>query len=351
MSAPSPQLQPPSRGRAFAESFLLGGVAAGVSKTSAAPLERVKLLLQTQAALQRAGRLARPYGGALDCARRVVQHEGVTALWRGNAWGVARYFPTQVRASARRASARRWHACMGAWPRRTQALNFSLHDEFQRRWHFDRKRDGAAKWMLGNVAAGGAAGAASLVVVYPLDLARTLRATDNVPEAATHTQPRRVSGVFHSGWDVFRVAMAADGVAGLYRGFAVALASIALYRACYFGGYHSLKPLLPPANGGGDGERAPTFAASFALGWLVTAAAGTAAYPLDTLRRRLMLTAGAPRPSAAAPHRMSAMACATALYRLEGGVAAFFRGAGVNVLRAVAGAGALAGYDALRARL
>ena len=32
----------------FAENFLLSGVAAGVSKTAAAPIERVKLLVQNQ---------------------------------------------------------------------------------------------------------------------------------------------------------------------------------------------------------------------------------------------------------------------------------------------------------------
>ena len=37
----------------FAENFMLSGVAAGVSKTAAAPIERVKLLVQNQV-----GRLA-----------------------------------------------------------------------------------------------------------------------------------------------------------------------------------------------------------------------------------------------------------------------------------------------------
>ena len=32
----------------FLESFMLSGVAAGVSKTAAAPIERVKLLVQNQ---------------------------------------------------------------------------------------------------------------------------------------------------------------------------------------------------------------------------------------------------------------------------------------------------------------
>ena len=35
----------------FVENFMLAGVAAGVSKTAAAPIERVKLLVQNQVGL------------------------------------------------------------------------------------------------------------------------------------------------------------------------------------------------------------------------------------------------------------------------------------------------------------
>ena len=37
----------------FVENFMLAGVAAGVSKTAAAPIERVKLLVQNQVGLLR----------------------------------------------------------------------------------------------------------------------------------------------------------------------------------------------------------------------------------------------------------------------------------------------------------
>ena len=47
----------------FAENFLLSGVAAGVSKTGAAPIERVKLLVQNQAEMIKQGTLDRPYNG------------------------------------------------------------------------------------------------------------------------------------------------------------------------------------------------------------------------------------------------------------------------------------------------
>ena len=76
--------------------FLMGGVSAAVAKTAAAPIERVKLLIQNQDEMIKSGRLSEPYKGILDCFKRTMKDEGVVALWRGNTANVIRYFPTQV---------------------------------------------------------------------------------------------------------------------------------------------------------------------------------------------------------------------------------------------------------------
>ena len=68
----------------FAENFMLSGVAAAVSKTAAAPIERVKLLVQNQAEMIKQGRLDRPYTGVMDCVKRTLASEGVIPFWRGN---------------------------------------------------------------------------------------------------------------------------------------------------------------------------------------------------------------------------------------------------------------------------
>lgn len=80
----------------FLIDFLMGGVSAAVSKTAAAPIERVKLLIQNQDEMIKAGRLSEPYKGISDCFGRTIKDEGVIALWRGNTANVIRYFPTQV---------------------------------------------------------------------------------------------------------------------------------------------------------------------------------------------------------------------------------------------------------------
>merc|ERR1712216_1082446 len=75
---------------AIAKDWLAGGTAAGVSKTIVAPIERVKLLIQTQDANPRiaSGEIPR-YTGILNCFTRVSKEQGVGAFWRGNMANVA----------------------------------------------------------------------------------------------------------------------------------------------------------------------------------------------------------------------------------------------------------------------
>jgi len=288
----------------FIVDFMMGGVSAAVSKTVAAPIERVKLLIQNQDEMIKSGRLTERYQGISDCFKRVVAEEGGMSLWRGNTANVLRYFPTQ-------------------------ALNFAFKDYFKRMFNFKIERDGYWAWFAGNLASGGMAGACSLLFVYSLDYARTRLANDS--KSAKKGGERQFNGL----WDVYRKTLASDGIAGLYRGFCISAVGIVIYRGLYFGLYDSVKPMVNTTFGG------ETFLGSFVLGWGVTNLAGLASYPLDTIRRRMMMTSGE------AVKYSSSFACGTQIVAQEG-VTSLFKGAGANVLRAVAGAGALAGYDYLQ---
>lgn len=72
------------------------GVAGAVAKTVTAPIERVKLVIQTQDANARiiSGEVQR-YRGILSTFRRIALEQGIAAFWRGNLVNVLRYFPTQ----------------------------------------------------------------------------------------------------------------------------------------------------------------------------------------------------------------------------------------------------------------
>ena len=57
----------------FRENFLISGSAAALAKTAAAPIERVKLLIQNQDEMLKTGRLRKAYAGALDCTLRTYR--------------------------------------------------------------------------------------------------------------------------------------------------------------------------------------------------------------------------------------------------------------------------------------
>lgn len=211
----------------------------------------------------------------------------------------------------------------------TQALNFAFKDFFKSLFKVSKK-DPYFKQLGANLASGGAAGASSLLFVYSLDYARTRLAND-AKSAAKGGGERQFNGLI----DVYRKTLASDGIAGLYRGFVPSVVGIVVYRGLYFGMYDSLKPVLL------TGPLSNNFLASFLLGWAVTTGAGLASYPLDSIRRRMMMTSGTKT------HYKGIADAARQIIANEG-AKSLFKGAGANILRGVAGAGVLSGYDKLQ---
>merc|ERR1712142_1304324 len=170
--------------------------------------------------------------------------------------------------------------------------------------------------MSANIASGGFAGSLSLTVVYSLDYARTRLANDSKGKDGK----RQYNGLV----DVYRKTIASDGIAGLYRGFAISCVGI----------FDTVKPIFIGEGG--------SFMASFALGWAVTVVSGLASYPIDTIRRRMMMTSGT------GVHCKSSMDCGMQILKTEGFMS-MMKGAGANILRGVAGAGVLSGADEVKA--
>merc|ERR1712126_185199 len=265
-------------------------------KTAAAPIERVKLLVQNQDEMIKQGRLDRPYTGVLDCCSRVLKTEGVYPFWRGNLANVLRYFPTQ-------------------------ALNFAFKDAIKVAFATPKDASQAKKFTM-NILSGGMAGTMSLLFVYSLDYARTRLAND----AKGKGGERQFNGLI----DVYTKTLKSDGIQGLYRGFAISAVGIFIYRGMYFGLFDTLKPLLL-----GD---TPNVSLSFLLGWGVTITAGLMSCPIDTIRRRMMMTSGG------GVKYKGSIDCGMQILKNEGFMS-MMKGAGANILRGVAGAGVLAGFD------
>ncbi len=289
--------------KTFMIDFFMGGVSAGISKTLAAPIELVKLRLQNMDAMIKSGSLQEPYTGIINCGTRVVKDEGIKALWKGNGTNVLRYFPTQ-------------------------ALNFSFKDYFKRLFNKKKDRDGYWVWFASNLASGGCAGSASLFFVYSLDYART-RLSNDLKNAKKGGEKQ-----FNGLLDVYVKTFKSDGIAGLYRGFVISCVGIVIYRGLYFGIFDSIKPSLPEAY-------KDHLLVNFLLGWGVTVGAGLISYPIDTIRRRMMMTSGE------GEKYKGSIDCGVKILANEG-FGSFFKGAAANILRGVAGAGVLALYDRLQ---
>jgi solute carrier family 25 (adenine nucleotide translocator) protein 4/5/6/31 len=280
------------------ENFSLAGAAAVISKTVSAPIERVKLMIQNQDEMLKTGALKEPYKGPIDCFRRVITEEGVLPLWRGNTANCLRYFPTQ-------------------------ALNFMFKESIKKQFKIN-KADSYGVKLGKNIASGGSAGALSLMFVYSLDYARTRLAND-LKSTKKGGGERQYKGLV----DVYRQTLKTDGVGGLYRGFVISCVGIMVYRGFYFGIFDTVRPMLP--------EKAP-FLVTFSVGYAVTVSAGLLSYPIDTIRRRMMMTSGQ------AVKYKGSMDCTMQILKNEGAMS-FMKGAGANILRGMAGAGTLAGFD------
>jgi len=292
----------------FVINFLAGGISGAVAKTCTAPIERVKLLIQTQDANPKiiSGEVAR-YTGIVNCFSRVSSEQGIGAFWRGNLTNIIRYFPTQ-------------------------AFNFAFKDSIKAVLPKADKKTEFAKFFALNVVSGGLAGAGSLLVVYPLDYARTRLASD------VGGKEKQFKGLI----DCLTKTVKAGGIGALYNGLGVSIIGIIPYRGAYFGLFDTLSGYNP-----WERDTNPIFRAGskFACAQVSAIAAGYASYPFDTVRRRLQMQSEKPKEKWVYSGTMD---CFAKVMKNEG-TTALFKGAGANALRTVGAAMVLVLYSEITA--
>jgi solute carrier family 25 (adenine nucleotide translocator) protein 4/5/6/31 len=236
----------------------------------------------------------------IDCLIRVPKEQGFLSFWRGNGTNI-------LRASAQ------------------ESLGMGFKEFFKPYCltGIDRKNE-YGRYLAGNLMAGGLSGCATFCFIYPLDFTRTRLAVDMGRNKAS----REFQGLF----DCFYKIAKSDGVFGLYRGFVSSLQYIFLYRSVYYGLFDTIKGGVEES-GGEIG-----FLGAFAIGQVTTFIAAMSTYPLDTVRRRLMMEAGRK-----GIQNLSTWQCTKLIYYNEG-PRAFFHGAWVNAIRGVGAALILAFY-------
>merc|ERR1712054_278119 len=264
----------------FLIDFAAGGVSGAVSKTLTAPIERVKLVIQTQDANPKikSGEVPR-YTGIGNCFTRIASEQGMGAFWRGNGTNIIRYFPTQ-------------------------AFNLAFKDSIKAMFPKYNNKTDFWKFFGTQLASGGMAGAASLTIVYPLDYARTRLASD------VGAGKKQFDGLLDC---LKKTASSSQGPLALYNGFGPSVAGIVAYRGAQFGLNDTIMSFNP-------------YAKDF----------GFVADPFDTVRRRLQMESE--RPMADRMYK-GTMDCGAKILKTEvfggmykGALANIFRGVGASLV-------------------
>ena len=211
----------------------------------------------------------------------------------------------------------------------TQFVNFAMKDRIKRLIpRFDPK---VAFWKFfaANMASGGLAGAMSLMVVYPLDLARTRLLLKRLEDPGA--PPFSISAVR----DELRLIVRESGYTGLYTGFTVSVLGIVAYRGPYFLLYDFLKQANPWKKEKGS----KGLASKFVIAQGTAVFAGLISLPQDVIRRGSIF----------APE-LTILEVITRIFERAGPLG-FFTGFGLNAVRTIVGALAIVMHDEARAML
>ena len=165
--------------------FLIGGISAGVAKTSLAPIELYRIQQQN-------------YFLPNTTLRQVVKNEGILGLWKGNGVNCIRAFPQY-------------------------AINLSLFRKLGEKNYFDIKNE-----VLLNFSNGLITGTTSMVIVYPLETCKTY--------LSLQTNKNKFNNIF----DIFKNVKFSQ----LYGGVKMSVLGFAPWNAISLSSYHYYKKYL-----------------------------------------------------------------------------------------------------------
>ncbi|XP_066594859.1 solute carrier family 25 member 16-like isoform X2 [Prorops nasuta] len=296
------------------KSLLAGGIAGMCSKTTVAPLDRIKILLQAHNDhYKHLGKIIinniiffktlflKLITGVFSGLKEIVKHEKILALYKGNGAQMIRIFPYAA----------------------TQFTAFELYkkylgDLFQSYSHIDK------------FIAGSAAGVTAVTLTYPLD---TIRARLAFQVTGEHIY----SGIAHTAISIFKQE---GGVKALYRGFLPTICGMIPYAGFSFYTFERLKYVVMkylPKYFCNRCDRNTsglvlTLPAKLLCGSIAGAIAQSFAYPLDVTRRRMQLAMMNP-----ATHKYGNGMLTTVkmIYYENGIVKGLYRGMSINYMRAI----------------
>ena len=262
------------------------------AKTTTAPLDRLKILLQAQNEHYKNYRVLQ---GLVAVGRK----EGFLGYYKGNGAMMVRIFPYA-------------------------AIQFMSYEQYKKllRPYFN-KRTHTSKLVAGSMT-----GITAVTFTYPLDVVRA--------RLAYQVHEKKYQGIRHA---FVSIARTEGGLIGLYRGFSSAILGMIPYAGTAFYTYEVMKGFMMEnlsdtatrKSLDGSGTVVLTIPASLFCGGMSGAMSQTVSYPLDVTRRRMQLE-GMINPEN--PTYRGIIGTLGHVYRTVG-VRGLFRGMSINYYRAV----------------
>ena len=254
--------------------FLSGGVAGAVARTTVAPIDRVKILMQTGNLLSKSNQSQ--YTSISQSLRRIVENEGISRLWRGNLVNCFRVVPYA-------------------------ATQFASYDKYK---HIFEEMNGGELTLPFRLLAGSMAGATATSITHPLDTVRL--------RLSVQPELNGFSGAVSSVWKE-------GGARTFYKGYGATILSLGPFIAINFATFDQFKHVVY--------TRYPSLESSTITTLGLGASAGlfaqTICFPLDTIRRRMQLPG----------KTYSSVSNAFATVARDEGIRGFYKGIGPNALK------------------
>mmetsp|Transcript_4802 Transcript_4802/g.6707 ORF Transcript_4802/g.6707 Transcript_4802/m.6707 type:complete len:401 (+) Transcript_4802:59-1261(+) len=222
------------------KTLIAGGIAGAVSRTAVSPMERLKILYQTQPR----NTTNVKYQTVFQSLATILKEEGPKGFFKGNATNCVRIFPTS-------------------------AIQFYSYEQYKKIIPLSPGKSELTP--LQRLLAGGMAGITALVITYPLDFIRA-RLTIQVGN--------QYNGMMHAMQSTARN----EGILALYTGLWPSILGVVPYVGFDFAVYDTLKRMLPKQPDGTLSQWQ-----TLACGAIAGTVGQTVAYPLDLVRRRLQV--------------------------------------------------------------
>ncbi|KAJ7251209.1 mitochondrial carrier [Mycena rebaudengoi] len=280
----------------IARSALAGGFAGGLAKTAVAPLDRLKILLQTHN--PDFIRFSGSWKGAVQALQHIAQTQGIRGLYQGHTLTLARAIP---------------HAAVG----------YTVYDKVSA-WLMPTPE---YQTSFRRLTAGAITGMSAMPLTYPFELIRVRLAVETTQSSTRPTPWSAIRGIMAEG-------RTSGGITRLvpflhfYRGFTVSLLGTVPYRGGIFLVWETLnahaRNTLPPAT-----LRANQTRIHLAIGAIAGTVSQLFTYPLEVIRRTQQAS------GKGTPNRMIGFQETVRSVWVRAGWRGFFAGLGIGLVKQV----------------